>query len=793
MILLSLRPFTHQEVAIKNLDKQFKNKRKALVVLPSGSGKTHTIAFHVARLKPKTFLYIVHRNEILYQSIKIFKEICGWDDSQIGVLNTDFKQFDRPYIFATVQTLGFTRNLQKLSHDIDYVVVDEYHHSAAETYQKVLHYFRNVKKFVGLTATPYRLDQKDIMSYVNNNLAHNIDLFDGIEQKILVPFHYIGLYDDIDYTKIKFSGYSYKITDLDRKLIIHKRDEAVIAEYKDKIMPGNRLTIAFCNSIAHLNRITSKFRAAGINAASVTYHEKYDRRREVIEQFKKGYYKVLFTRDILNEGVDFPECSAIMFLRPTVSKTLFFQQLGRGLRTHPGKEDVLVLDFIGNYVRAFEKTKWFFNINLKRFTGRYFKPFYEYNVPKPVVEFEGKVIKMMELQEYGITKNDILEDYLNCCEKEGKKMLTSTEYERSDYSKYSLNMLLHRFGKFSGFITENHLDYPNSFERKFPIGFFKCKDKKLLTENYFNIKKETNKIPLLRQINDPQYSKYSQYCYRCVWGRFSDFLKDIGEIKENEYSRNDPYEIKEEKIKNAIKSLQKQMGTEYISASDWHLNYGPNFGRDFINKFGGFAKFRKHFDIPDFFIKKCGYCGKDMECRTMRLKNCCSQHCNNRFFYEKLIKPKKVKEAEKRALRTIDCLQCGKTVPEYAGSNKRRFCSKYCIQRYKISKGREKLEFIKCLYCDTKIKGPFFVDSKTNPKYCSPKCRGNYYYRRGHPPKIKIIKVCKNCNSNKTLIDSSNGRKPLAKWYHLPWDKENFYCAKCYYKLKRSVKNVPDL
>src|SRR5215212_2831675 len=133
--MTQLQPLKHQLETIENLDNNFQNnKNKNMVVLPSGSGKTHTVAFHVAKIKPKTFLYIVHRNEILFPTIKIFKAICNLDkDKDIGIINQEHKQFDKPYTFATIQTISRPKTLEQLDRkQFEYFVLDEYHHSAAD-------------------------------------------------------------------------------------------------------------------------------------------------------------------------------------------------------------------------------------------------------------------------------------------------------------------------------------------------------------------------------------------------------------------------------------------------------------------------------------------------------------------------------------------------------------------------------------------------------------------------------------------------------------------------------------
>lgn len=649
------KPFQHQIETIESLDQHFKNNnKKQLVVLPSGAGKTHTMAFHVAKLKPKTFLYIVHRNEILYQTIKIFRNICKLSNRDIGIINQKNKDYDKPYLFCTIQTLSNKKNLEKIRKDIEYMVIDEYHHTAAETYVRVLTKHFNPKYLVGLTATPYRLDKLDIMKFVDGNVANNIDLFEGVERDILVPFHYVGLWDNIDYSEIRWSGYRYNIGDLDRKLIVHKRDEAVLEEYKSRILPENRLTIAFCNSVDHVNRITKKFKKAGIKAVGITYKEKPEVRQDILNDFRNGKYQILFTRDILNEGVDFPECSAIMFLRPTISKTIFFQQLGRGLRKMTGKKNVLVLDYIGNYYRAFQKKNW-----LKMFkkfgqtTEENTKPYYEYS-PDIKVEFEQQVIDMMELQERtmkdysDISNNEIYDDYMNCCKLAAgnKTFLKKSEYRDSPHRKYNIKRLVYKYGSFKEFLYVHNIPYPEGYGiQKSPVNFYNCSDKKKLIENYHNVKKAwllkggvnhsiiTRNCPPISVLNDSSISDYAAINYKNNWGgRYTNFLKDIGELRDIGFLRTESIKTKEEKIKILISKLQKKLGRKFLSYIDWNKEYG-GLAEQLITKEGGWNNFRKKFGIPSTIILKCKKCNKKFETSTNN-KYYCSKDC---FIYMKRI------------------------------------------------------------------------------------------------------------------------------------------------------------
>ena len=645
---MTLEPLQHQIETIDSLNEQFRNNNnKSLVVLPTGSGKTHTVAFHIRDLKPKTFLYIVHRSVILEQTVRIFREICQLNNAQIGIVDEKHKEFHKPYIFATIQTLCNDKNLEKMRKDVEYMVVDEYHHVAMDSYQKVLMEHLNPKYLVGLTATPYRLDKKDIMKFVDGNVANKIDLFEGIQRDILVPFNYIGLWDNIDYTEIRWSGHKYNVGDLDKKLIIHKRDEAVLKEYIHRVQSENRKAIAFCNSIDHVKRITKKFKKAGIKAAGITYKESHEQRAEILHQFRNGGYDILFTRDILNEGVDFPECSALLFLRPTISKTIFFQQLGRGLRKMKGKKDVLVLDYIGNYHKAFEKKNWlqFQALAKDNPTGAYTKPFYEYS-PDIHIYFAPQVIELMDLQERSqkdhsiLTDERVLQDYLNCCKQAGKDFLRKHEYIASPHRKFHIKRLVHKYGSFRDFLEHHNLMPQGYGEQKSPANFYNCDDKRKLIDNYYQVKKKwlasggKNHMTLMREcpplavINDHKISKYGAINYKNNWnGKYSNFLKEIGELdNKNGFLRTDPIEKREKHIAKIVKDLQKKLGRKFITYTEFREEYG-GYVEDYITRFAkGWTPFKKKFGIPDTIILKCKICNKNFKSKSSRIKSC-SEKC----------------------------------------------------------------------------------------------------------------------------------------------------------------------
>lgn len=668
------QPLPHQILILKEL----KLKKRAIVILPSGGGKTHTAAFDVLEKRPKTFIYVVHKNEILLQTVRIFKKICGdfMNDSNIGILNQDSKDFDKPYLFANISTLSRTQNLEKINFTIQYMVIDEFHHAAADSYKKILDYF-STEYLYGLTATPDRTDMKDIKNIVENNIAGNMDLKTGIRENVLVPFYYIGLWDNIDYSDIWNDGYHYKEHDLDKKLLIDKRDQATIDEYRKHIELENRLTIGFCNSVKHVRRITDKFNIAGIPAAGITYKESIEERQEILNNFRKGIYKILFARDVLNEGVDFPECEAIMFLRPTMSKIVFFQQLGRGLRKREGKKNVLVLDFIGNYKGAYRKKSWLkevtaenriLNDGLKSPSSR-FKPEYHHDVP--IVEFDSRVIDLFNEQEYQSKQYDKTEV------KDIFKSYIDEIHEKRILEPISINKIKNDLG--STFLHFLHKYYIGIGNLLFKLGYIpKLKmggsavTLKQLDLNFDNIVNKLGKIPIYAQLSDKDLSKLGVDQYNYYFGTWNGYLKyrNIRPRKNhNKWSKED---IKKRyfELKNEITQGNSIPYTKTLRNKD------PGFFRNLLRYFKTFNNFLKEVEQLE---RSCDYCKKQFYTKNhYPRQKFCSSKCR---YVDRETHRRNKRESMLKETACLNCDSIFKPTLE-TNSSKRTFCSHLCRKQY---------------------------------------------------------------------------------------------------------------
>ena len=317
---------------------------RGLVVLATGLGKTWLAAFDVKQMGARRVLFVAHREEILNQAAATFARIQP--TASIGFYRGQQRDSQVEILCASVQTLGKAEHLQRFTpQHFDYVVVDEFHHASAPTYRSLLQYFAPAF-LLGLTATPDRTDNADILALCDDNLVYQSDLFCGVSEKLLVPFHYYGIFDsDVDYQGIPWRNGRFEPELLANKLATLGRARHALRTWR---LHAQQRTLAFCVSTRHADFMADYFRKQGIRAAAV-YADSPLSRGEALEQLSSGQLQVLFSVDLFNEGVDLPSIDTVMMLRPTESKILFLQQLGRGLRRADGKDKLVVLDFVANH------------------------------------------------------------------------------------------------------------------------------------------------------------------------------------------------------------------------------------------------------------------------------------------------------------------------------------------------------------------------------------------------------------------------------------------------------------
>lgn len=363
-----LRPHPFQEEILEDLrrERDEHGRNRNLVVAATGTGKTIVAAFDYRRFaeavggRPR-LLFVAHRDEILEQARFAFRNVLR-DGSFGDRLGGGHEPASVDHLFANVQSFNSRDLLARHGADYwDYVVVDEIHRAAADSYQPLLDDLRP-RILLGLTATPERTDQRDILHWFGGRPAAEIRLWDALDKRLLAPFDYFGIADGTDLTTVGWSRKGYDVDGLTNLYTSNDlRVRTILNELREKHGdPRMARALGFCVSVDHADFMARKFNEAGIPALSVHAGVPDEVRFWAPGRLVSREVNVLFTCDLYNEGVDLPDVDTLLLLRPTESALLFQQQLGRGLRLAPGKSSVLVLDFIGQHRREFrfEERLW---------------------------------------------------------------------------------------------------------------------------------------------------------------------------------------------------------------------------------------------------------------------------------------------------------------------------------------------------------------------------------------------------------------------------------------------------
>ena len=362
---VDINPYPYQQEILDKLEAErtIRNNYKNLIVAATGTGKTIISALdykrHCSRNSKPKLLFVAHRKEILEQTIKTFRMVLR--DANFGDLfvgDTSPQSFE--HLFVSVQTFN-AKSLEKhLTPDFyDYIIIDEVHHAPAETYKNILGHF-TPKFLLGLTATPERMDGKSIMPYFNNKITAEIRLPEAIERKLLCPFQYFGVTDNIDLSNLRWERGGYNREELSK---IYTRQDAeaitrasLIVQAVDKYVTDiNEVKgLGFCVSKEHARFMADYFNKCNIPSLCLTGDSPKEERDSAKLKLTNGDLRFIFVVDLYNEGVDIVDVNTILFLRPTESLTIFLQQLGRGLRLADGKECLTVLDFIGQANKKYD-------------------------------------------------------------------------------------------------------------------------------------------------------------------------------------------------------------------------------------------------------------------------------------------------------------------------------------------------------------------------------------------------------------------------------------------------------
>ena len=357
---LDILPYSYQQEILDKLEAErtVRGYNRNLVVAATGTGKTVISALDYKRFcrqhpgQPCRLLFVAHREEILKQSMYTFRAVLK--DANFGNLFVGSHKADSiDHLFISIQTFNSQDFTTKTDADFyDYIVVDEFHHAAAPTYQKLLVYYQP-QILLGLTATPERMDGKNILDYFGGRIAAEIRLPEAIDRKLLCPFQYFGVTDTVDLSSLKWRTGGYDKNELSNLytfsgLVAERRADLVVNSILKYVTDINEVKgLGFCVSIEHARFMADYFNAHGVPSMALTGDSPDEERNAAKQRLVSGEIRFIFVVDIYNEGVDIPEVNTVLFLRPTESLTVFLQQLGRGLRMAENKECLTVLDFIG--------------------------------------------------------------------------------------------------------------------------------------------------------------------------------------------------------------------------------------------------------------------------------------------------------------------------------------------------------------------------------------------------------------------------------------------------------------
>ena len=331
----------HQQEALSKL-KEMRERKETIALLyhATGTGKTVTAVTDAKRMGGRT-LYIAHTKDLITQTADTFGMI--WPEAEVGLFVEGKREITAQVVCASVQSVALNMDLF-LPDTFDYIIVDEAHHASAETYRKVLAYF-TPRFTLGLTATPERSDGTNILELFRNT-AHRLDIRTAVEVGELVPVRCIRIHTNIDLSRVRFNSFSYNIRDLESKIFVPERNRLIVDTWTDYVR--DKRTVIFCASVRHAREIASLLEERGVTAEAVSGDMKLSERSEMTERFVSGKVRVICACDLLNEGWDCPETEVLFMARPTMSKVLYTQQLGRGMRLAEGKESLMVFDFVDN-------------------------------------------------------------------------------------------------------------------------------------------------------------------------------------------------------------------------------------------------------------------------------------------------------------------------------------------------------------------------------------------------------------------------------------------------------------
>ncbi len=357
--LLEVTARPHQQEILDRLEaERQKGHTRNLVVAATGTGKTVIAALDYDRLqdtlgrRPR-LLFVAHRHEILEQSRAIYRAVLR--DLDFGErLGGGAEPLTGAHVFANVQSMPEARVAALDPEAYDVVVVDEFHHAAASTYERLLRRLRP-RILLGLTATPERADGQSVLGWFDDRVAAELRLWKALDQDFLCPFQYFGVRDGTNLAQVTWTPRGYAVEELRR---VYTAGDGWLRRVLEAVRhyvtnPATMRALGFCVDIDHAEFMAMRFSEAGLPSVAVSQRTSPADRAAALAGLRDGRVRAVFSVDLFNEGVDLPDVDTLLFLRPTESATVFIQQLGRGLRRARGKACVTVLDFIGLPHRRF--------------------------------------------------------------------------------------------------------------------------------------------------------------------------------------------------------------------------------------------------------------------------------------------------------------------------------------------------------------------------------------------------------------------------------------------------------
>lgn len=452
--LFDIQPYYYQKEILEKLqvEREVFGRTKNLLVAATGVGKTVISAFDYKRYRQQhrnssKLLFVAHREEILQQSLDTFRVIlkdANFGDMLVGQ-NTPTSI---EHLFVSIQSFNSKKLDEHISPDFyDFMIVDEFHHAAAKTYQKLLDHFQP-KLLLGLTATPERMDGKDILSYFNGRIAAEIRLTEAINQKLLSPFQYFSVSDTVDLSKLKWSRGGYDVKELENVYTSNsiRTNQIIKSIYKYVTDIEQVKGLGFCVSVAHAKYMADYFNQVGISSVALHGKSGSQARQEAQEKLVRGEIRFIFVVDLYNEGIDIPEVNTILFLRPTESLTVFLQQLGRGLRLAEGKECLTVLDFVGQAHKNYNfEDKFRALLGRTKHSIRHYVEHGFFNLPKGSfiqLEKQAKEYILRNIKETAHTRANLVNQLKYFTQDTGQELTLSnflSEYHLSLYDFYGKN------------------------------------------------------------------------------------------------------------------------------------------------------------------------------------------------------------------------------------------------------------------------------------------------------------------------------------------------------------------